>query len=257
MTNNNHHTDLSCAYAETLVAILYNEATETEKRQFDTHLGNCDFCRDELFSLGMVRSAVAEWRKADFDCLENPSIILPSIETTFAPHKMRFSWVERLRELLRTKSGYLQGATAFAALVIGVGLLAIFGYDFVNRFENNQVANNQIAKAPKIERTPLVSTSPTPPPNSVTNPLIDPQQVVKNSANGGNGKIKRDNGSSKPAVTLIKSAPPRSPSRPGKNSNQPNSISPKSDDVALDQIDDLEDNSLRLSDLLDDLTPSI
>jgi hypothetical protein len=44
-----------------LVAYLYDEVTDDERRAMDAHLATCAACRDELASLGAVRGQLGEW----------------------------------------------------------------------------------------------------------------------------------------------------------------------------------------------------
>ena len=52
----------SCERAPDLIAFLYDEATESEARDFKLHLQECSSCRDELASFGLVRESIVAWR---------------------------------------------------------------------------------------------------------------------------------------------------------------------------------------------------
>ena len=52
----------NCERASDLIAFLYNEADEREKRDFQLHLNECSTCREEVASFGVVRESIIEWR---------------------------------------------------------------------------------------------------------------------------------------------------------------------------------------------------
>lgn len=53
---------LACERASELIAFVYNEASESEARDFELHLKQCSDCRDEVASFGMVRESIGAWR---------------------------------------------------------------------------------------------------------------------------------------------------------------------------------------------------
>src|SRR5919197_1571697 len=69
-----------CPQAENLVAYLYGEASEAEKKDFERHLSICDLCRDELAAFGMVRESVVTWRDEMMS-----SLFAPAVSQTIAP----------------------------------------------------------------------------------------------------------------------------------------------------------------------------
>jgi hypothetical protein len=44
------------------MAFLYYEMDASETREFESHLRDCDTCRDEAASFGIVRESIAAWR---------------------------------------------------------------------------------------------------------------------------------------------------------------------------------------------------
>ena len=50
-----------CEDKGALVAFLYGEATDDERRAMEAHLATCAACRDELAALGAVRGQLGEW----------------------------------------------------------------------------------------------------------------------------------------------------------------------------------------------------
>ena len=52
----------ACERGSDLIAFVYNEASESEARDFELHLKECGDCRDEVASFGMVRESIVAWR---------------------------------------------------------------------------------------------------------------------------------------------------------------------------------------------------
>ena len=77
MLDTNHYKNSSCAFAEQIVAYLYDEANPQEKTDFEAHLTNCENCADELSAFGLVRSSVQQWRTAEFLPMQIPAIEIP------------------------------------------------------------------------------------------------------------------------------------------------------------------------------------
>ena len=104
-----------CERASDLIAYLYNEVDDQEKRGFESHLQQCRGCREEVASFGMVRESVTTWRD------EVLSGFVSAPLTTEAEKK---SALAALRQFFDLSPLWLKGATAFAVLV--VCLLAVF-----------------------------------------------------------------------------------------------------------------------------------
>ena len=52
----------SCERASDLIAFLYDEANDSERRDFELHLKECGDCREEVASFGLVRQSITTWR---------------------------------------------------------------------------------------------------------------------------------------------------------------------------------------------------
>lgn len=52
----------ACERASDLIAFVYNEANESEARDFELHLKHCSNCREEVASFGVVRESIVAWR---------------------------------------------------------------------------------------------------------------------------------------------------------------------------------------------------
>ena len=50
-----------CEDKGALVAFLYGEVTDDERRAMEAHLATCAACRDELAALGALRGQLGEW----------------------------------------------------------------------------------------------------------------------------------------------------------------------------------------------------
>ena len=114
-----------CERASDLIAFLYNEADERERRDFQLHLNECNTCREEVASFGMVRESIIEWRDEALAGFVSQPV------TTKATSK---SALAALRQFFDLSPLWLKGATAFA--VVAFCVLAAIAF---LKLQNNNV----------------------------------------------------------------------------------------------------------------------
>ena len=118
-----------CERASDLIAFLYNEADERERRDFQLHLNECGTCREEVASFGLVRESIIEWRD---------EALAGFVSQPVATKATRKSAIAALREFFDLSPLWLKGVTAFAAVIFCV--LAVMA--FVNlQTENVRVSS--------------------------------------------------------------------------------------------------------------------
>lgn len=101
----------SCEREPELISFIYNEASESETRDFELHLKECARCRAEIASFGLVRQSITEWRDealAGFVATPLPAAI------------EKRSAIAALRQFFDLSPLWLKGATAFAAVTFCV-----------------------------------------------------------------------------------------------------------------------------------------
>jgi hypothetical protein len=95
-----------CERASDLIAFVYNETTESEKRDFELHLKECSNCRQEIASFGLVRESISAWR----DEALSGFVAQPPIAAT------RKSALAAFRQFFDLSPLWLKAATGFAVL---------------------------------------------------------------------------------------------------------------------------------------------
>ncbi len=118
--NNNNHNHQPCDSGETLVAYLYGEAGAAESEKFKAHLVECGQCAAEFAGLGMVRSAVAEWRQEEFAPMSAPAIEMPVRSDAVILTDESPTWLDGLRAFFTPRMTL--AAAGFAALIICAAL---------------------------------------------------------------------------------------------------------------------------------------
>lgn len=240
MLNNGHHNP-SCAFAEQIVSYLYGETNGKEKVAFDVHLNSCSNCTDELAGFGFVRSSIVEWKNEEFLNLETPSIKIPY---PIAVSTQKQSWLAELRKLFTFSPTW---ATALATVIICIGLI----FTAVKFSSNNEVAESV--------NKPI---------ESIVSPNVEPkdvQPIEKISDNIASKSL--ENNQSKPSEIAPRIVPKnriiKASNKPTKvlpNSKTPTSIRKIKEDKTmlavkkrevpkLNNLEEEEDNSLRLADL--------
>ena len=100
-----------CERAPDLIAFLYNEADERERRDFQLHLNECRTCREEVASFGGVRESITAWRD---------EALAGFISQPVATKATRKSALAALRQFFELSPLWLKAATAFAVVVFCV-----------------------------------------------------------------------------------------------------------------------------------------
>ena len=112
----------NCERASDLIAFLYDEADERERRDFELHLNECNACREEVASFGVVRESITAWRDEAL-----AGFVSRPIATT------RKSALAAFTQFFDLSPLWLKGATAFGALAVCV----LAAMAFVNLQSNN------------------------------------------------------------------------------------------------------------------------
>lgn len=100
----------TCERAEDLVSVLYGEASERERRDFERHLQQCASCRTEFAAFAQVRESVRGWR-------DEALAGFVSAQATASPRK---SALAAWRQFFGLSPLWLKGAVGFAAVVFCV-----------------------------------------------------------------------------------------------------------------------------------------
>ena len=112
--------DLSstCERAEELVSVLYGEAGERERRDFEVHMQQCGNCRAEFAAFAQVRESIGEWRDEALSGFVSAHATVPPV---------RKSALAALRQFFDLSPLWLKGAVGFAAVVFCVlAVLAVW-----------------------------------------------------------------------------------------------------------------------------------
>lgn len=100
-----------CERASDLIAFLYNEADERERRDFQFHLNDCSTCREEVASFGVVRESIIDWRD---------EALAGFVSQPVATKATRKSALAALRQFFDLSPLWLKGASAFAVVTFCV-----------------------------------------------------------------------------------------------------------------------------------------
>ncbi|MGI8469136.1 MAG: anti-sigma factor family protein [Pyrinomonadaceae bacterium] len=245
MLNNNEHQNSSCAFAEASAAYLYGEIDDSEKLIFESHLSNCQTCVDELTDFSALRFSIAEWREADFESLPIPLIVLPIASRT---NSGKLSWLETVRAHLNFSP--IRMTAALAALLLCAGLF----WFAANFSRDKNIAEN---KKTTIQK-PIVPTNENVGDNKMLAANDNSETANEKSLSSAPVKIKNvaaKNNASSGRVSAPTNAASNSLNKSfapevGKNVRLK---TPVKNDVPSLAVEEDEDGSPRLSDILDEV----
>ena len=252
---NNNIQNRECTFAEQLVAYLYDEIGVAEKPAFEAHLLDCENCADEFREFSNINFSLSEWRKADFETLSFPVFVMPQ---TFKAKSEKVSPLAAIRAYL-TFSPIFTAAT-LTALLICAGLL-LFATSFSSEKDvaerKNEAVQNKQEKIPyknpinekqtvvTDENVVAVEKIAANPANNVVKSAPSPNIRLKNEA----AKIGKSDRISVHEMASNKTGKSGAPDT-GKDAPVK---TPVKNEVPSLTIEDDEDNSLRLSDVLDEV----
>lgn len=98
----------TCERADELVSVLYGEASERERRDFELHMRQCGNCRAEFAAFAQVRESIGEWRD---------EALSGFVSAHVAPMPVRKSALAAWRQFFDLSPLWLKGAVGFAAVV--------------------------------------------------------------------------------------------------------------------------------------------
>lgn len=238
-----HENKGQCTNSQEIISYVYNEMSTAERDRFDVHLENCTSCIEELAELSLSYYSVFEWRKLEFDPLPTPFFELPRTSE-------KISLLDWLREMLSPSSAWLT-AGSFAAILVTasvgiwiwnssstVDLASVKEIELVpvNKAGNGQRATEPSANLPDRTRGDLP---------------VEPKGVDDLNVARGASKTRETTNRSRP----IKVSEPASKAAPIRNDRR-STVAVTVTTPQLIDFDDVQDDSLRLADILDDLDTS-
>jgi len=255
-----NHKNSSCDYAEQMVTYLYGEAGVNEKIKFEAHLADCSVCAEEIAGFGFVRSSILEWREADFSHLNTPIFDSPVAvkEKLFsAQSKNSGSWFSHFWKQFTFNSAMTTAALGVLAICIGLTLFALnfsgngevadnindknltnttvaLTIEIVGEKSKDNIAGNEIEK--RLADRLLKSSSKNTDPSQVNfseKQIIPKNTVVKVSANVAKNRFENST---------------RTSGNLDVSTKKKRSVQKKRDSYLID-LDDDEDDSIRLADL--------
>jgi hypothetical protein len=112
-----------CEHASELISVLYGEASDRERRDFELHMQQCGTCRAEFGAFAQVRESVRDWRDealAGFVSSEIKAPATSSLASSLSSPSSRKSAVAALRQFFDLSPLWMKGAVGFAAVLFCV-----------------------------------------------------------------------------------------------------------------------------------------
>lgn len=131
-----------CGFEHEIVSYMYDELGAADRTRFETHLVDCTSCTDEFAAVSLSRFSVFEWQKEEFAHLATPDIVIPYEAGTVAVESG--GWFAGFAEIFALARSPLVVGAAFA-VVLGIGFI---GFNLVGT-DGNEIASN-IAVPPVV-----------------------------------------------------------------------------------------------------------
>ncbi len=242
----------NCSFSEEVISYIYDEFTDSQKSEFESHLVNCTNCTDEIASFGAIRTSIQDWKSSDFD-----NLALPNINIEFEPNResvpvvetntVQVGWLERLNNLFSPV--FLKTATGFAAIV----LMLTFGWFLFSSYQNGS-ENIAEDKSNQIDTRKTVETQEKP---------IEPEKVeIVGTEDNDSDLRKQEAPESEIAVqtnpkrqeTATKSTRPVR--KNNKNSESKNRVTRKNKVIVANNRKPKVNNKINEKDLIDNKKPN-
>lgn len=219
-----------CGFEHEIVSYMYDELGAADRTRFETHLVDCTSCTDEFAAVSLSRFSVFEWQKEEFAHLATPDIVIPYEAGTVAVESG--GWFAGFAEIFALARSPLVVGAAFA-VVLGIGFI---GFNLVGT-GGNEIASNIVP--------PVVTEQKVEQPKEIGSPaaIVDEDSIAPDEI--------------RPVTTPSRDIRPKvarqaSPSRRVvENRSVPNPTRQARRAPVLGDLADDDEDSLRLSDMLD------
>jgi hypothetical protein len=233
MNNNGNN---SCKFDGDPLAYLYNEMPGVKRELFETHLADCEACTNEFAELSLAHYSVYEWQKLEFAPMQTPNIVIP-----YEPAEA--TWFDKVRAAFAFSNNWATAGAAFA-------VLAVAAFGGIVMFTSDVGSDGEIADVVNPSPSPQKISLPQNPVNKIDNPVAnsktaDDKEIETAPPLKEDGAVRT---SVKKGQDKIRPVPASANQRPA-NVNNRNRNVPRLNDLD----DEVEDKSLRLTDIFDDL----
>jgi hypothetical protein len=226
----NRGNEYLCGRADQIVAYIYGEIEGIPRTEFENHLRNCIDCTDEFAMISDARFSVFEWHKEVFVELPTPQFSIPSV----AESRPSLGFVSTFVAALGGSGWWAVPAAATLLLSI------MFASYYMSRSDTTgEVGYFESTKAKIValnDRSDISTKDPVG--SSVDGGVSNAEPLLRNAAN------------SKPQSIAVRRS--RAALLKTKLVKYAKDASPRAVQVVPNRYADIEDKSLRLSDLLDE-----
>jgi len=234
LSNGNNY---NCEGSGDLIAYIYDEIDPNGRRSFETHLAGCKTCTVEFAGVSDARSSVSEWRSEWFAGLETPVFEIPYERQADAAETAGF--FSGLRALLST--GGMRLATAAVLITFAAG-----GLWLTLSPEEEMPRASSVAK-PEPEEKSIIAI---PNEQAAEVTALPEAAIVPPAFENAGTERKAVSISENSRVRNVRASAPKPRVQVQRSSTTAVRQTSK---PRLGSFEDIEDNSLRLSDLLDDI----
>lgn len=233
-------TNNSCAHATDLLAYLYDELSPAGRDRLDSHLGDCDDCINEFAELSEARYSVFEWKNLEFAPLATPKIVLPNRTSPTERH-----WLDVLKAAFAWNRGWIFAGGAMSVLLVLVTGVVLFDLGLKKGDDRAEVTVSPIA-SPSAAREEI--DRPSPVPAAAASSTESKKTEAASEINRKLGDTSRPALRNAPSAKRVRLTSPAADQGRRITSAQKPPSSP-----TLGQYAEYTDESLRLTDIFDDL----
>lgn len=223
-----------CGFEHEIVSYMYDELGVAERTQFETHLVDCTSCTDEFATVSFSRFSVFEWQKEEFAHLATPDIVIPYEHRKVVAAELA-GWFAGLTEIFAFARSPLVVGAAFA-VILAVGIV---GFNLIRSGVSEIASSNTVPpidvaeqnEQPKLVDLPVTTVV-------EDNVASDEIRPVATSSRDIRPKIARQ---TSPSRRLVETRSTPNPARQARRA------------PVLSDLGDEEEDSLRLSDMFDEI----
>lgn len=222
-----------CCNRYDAIAYLYDEMPADDRERFEMHLPGCSDCIEEFAWLSQNRYSVYEWKQIDFDPLPTPSITIPFADAAGA------GWFARLRSAFS-----MQPSLSFAGGIAVLVFAAIVGVAYLS------LPNGDIQMADVVvQQSPQATPDHVLPEISASGELTaEPGPVKQKERTEPDALRAEPTAGTKAQRVRPNPVPKRTPER----KDAMTAVNPR-ELPSLLQAEETEDESLRLSDIFEEI----